>query len=641
MTQEKKPSWGPDNPHPLSQKKAEFVWEGKYDVYGKRYQPNRAKLVLPLQKVESIDEPRQRLETPIQRGETASMFDESLTYDDFRNLLVWGDNKIALATLYEKFARKVDLIYIDPPFDVGSDFCAKLAVGDEGEQLEKQQSLMETVAYRDTWGEGTDSYLGMLAERFVLARDLLTERGSFYLHCDQRVVGYIRLILDEIFGKDNFRNEIIWCYTGPSNTKEYFPRKHDSILAYAKTKDVIFNSDSVRLPYSESFAKRRLYTEGTSGITGGYAEKGRTDEEVKKEFSKGKLVEDFWTDIPAGGQISQKERLGYPTQKPEKLLERIIKASSNEGSLVLDFFCGSGTTLAVAEKLGRRWIGCDLGRYAIHQTRKRLIGVQRELYEKKARYRPFDVYNLGRYERQWWLQARGHHGEADHRRVVLEFFQAVPYSEPPSLYLHGHKDESAVYVHSVASSLDNDTLDKIAEAAEALKIRQVYCLAWEFTMNIKQRIESLRAKHNVSLRLKYIPREIMEKNYDSKNPPVFFDVAYIEAKTLTTKHEGKKAWNVQLTDFIPSLEEISPKELEQAGQRNPFDFIDFWAVDFDWQETRPFNHHWQAYRTTKDRKLTLTSTRDYIYSDTNPHTICIKVIDIFGCDTSTTLNIKP
>ena len=629
MTTPKKPSWGPGNPHPLSKKKAEFVWEGKYDVYGERYQPNRASLAMPLQHVESIDEPRQRLETPRQQGETAPMFDESLTYSDgFRNRLIWGDNKIALATLYKEFARKIDLIYIDPPFNTDSDFTVSLPVGEGNDSLDKQQSLMETVAYNDTWGKGIDSYAGMLAERLFLAKDLLTESGSIYLHCDWRVNSCVRLILDEIFGGSNFRNEIAWCYSGPGKSDKAYTRKHDSLLFY--TKDV---SSSI-------FHPPRI--KHKSGIHNQGAFLGKKTEDSQDKVAlleqQGKRLEDWWSDIYTADR-KRSEITGYPTQKPEELLERIIRASSDEGSIVLDFFCGSGTTLAVAEKLGRRWIGCDLGRYAIHHTRKRLIGVQRELYEKKSCYRPFDVYNLGRYERQWWLKATGRHGEADHRRVVLEFFQAQPYPDPPSPYLHGYKDKSVVYVHGISQAFDTETLDDIGRSAEALSIRYIYCLAWDFAMNIQQHVEAVQARHAVKIHLKRIPREIMQHSYDPKNPPTFFDVSYVQADTVAATIDGKKAWNVRLTNFIPNLTEVSDKEIDQAQQRSTFDFIDFWAVDFDWHESRPFNHHWQAYRTTKDRKLTLTSTRDYSYNDKKQHTICIKVIDIFGCDSSTTIKV--
>jgi adenine-specific DNA-methyltransferase len=201
MTQQ--PLYGPHNPHPLSQMRTELVWEGKYDEYGNRREVDIAGCAMPMQKIEGIDEPRREAIATQQ----LTLFEQQNTrVDDFRNRLVWGDNKLVMASLLQEFKGKVDLIYIDPPFDVGADFTMSVAIGDESEAIEKEQSTLEMVAYRDIWGKGRDSYLNMVHERLVLMHELLSECGSIYVHCDWRVNAYVRSILDEIFGSENFIN---------------------------------------------------------------------------------------------------------------------------------------------------------------------------------------------------------------------------------------------------------------------------------------------------------------------------------------------------------------------------------------------------------------------------------------------------
>ena len=231
-------NWGPENPHPLSRLKTELVWEGKYDEYGNRRPVKLPSSPLPLQRIETIDEPRDR-----EKAKQGSMFNlegfiKKAHRDDFRNLLIWGDNKLAMAALLEQFRGKIDLIYIDPPFDVGADFTMQVQLGEEGEAVQKEQSIMEAVAYRDTWGKGTDSYLHMMYERLTLMRDLLSNKGSIYVHCDWRVNSLLRLVLDDVFEKDLFLNEIIWAYFAfKRKTARKFPQKHDTIVSYRKDPD--------------------------------------------------------------------------------------------------------------------------------------------------------------------------------------------------------------------------------------------------------------------------------------------------------------------------------------------------------------------------------------------------------------------
>jgi len=370
--------WGPSNPHPLSKTKTELIWEGKYDEYGNRREIKLPSTPYPLQKIETIDEPHDRIKAD--RAVQDEIFDENKFHeghhhDSFRNMLIWGDNKLILHSLLDEYRGKIDLIYIDPPFDVGVDFSMKVHIGEEKEdKLIKEQSVLEAVAYRDTWGKGIDSYNHMIYERISLMKDLLSPNGSIYIHCDWRVNSYLRIMLDEIFGKEQFQREIVWrigWISGYKAKAKNWIRNHDTILYYVKNKtDFIFNKDYI--PYPKGYTRR----DGSEPEGQGYP------------------IEDTWncTELDKMDSIQimsfNTEKVGYDTQKNENLLERIILASSNDDSIVADFFCGSGTTLAVAERFGRKWIGADLGRFSIHTTRKRMLQVQRELHSSVSRIVP-------------------------------------------------------------------------------------------------------------------------------------------------------------------------------------------------------------------------------------------------------------
>jgi len=615
--------WGPNNPHPLSQMKTELIWEGKYDEYGNRRPVRLPESPLPLQCIERIDEPRDRI-----KAQQPSLFDEQKFHqqahpDDWHNMLIWGDNKLVMAALLEQFRGKIDLIYIDPPFDVGADFTMEVQLGDGSDAVKKEQSILEAVAYRDTWGKGTDSYLHMMYERLTLMRELLSERGSIYVHCDWRVNFLIRSVMKEVFGKENFRNEIIWHYPGQSSAKNFFPRKHDTIFWFSKTSNWIFNSDQVRVPYKESSIKRGQYG-GGPGV--GYRKEGLKPGWLPEE---GKIADSVWEIV----DIRLKE---FTTQKPNALLERIIKASTNEGDLVADFFCGSGTTLVVAERLGRRWIGVDLGRYAIHVSRKQLIEVQRELYKQGKPYRPFDVYNLGRYERQWWQQERLKGADEEHRRVMLRFYKATELTSPPHPLLHGKKGAAYVHVDQIDSLFTYEELCKVVQAVAGVGGREVHCLAWEFEMELGRKKERLEAETGVTIRLKYIPREIMEPN---RTEVQFFEAGYLEVQPII--QSGKV--DVKLVNFMPALAEVPKKELEALRERaikSPFDFIDFWAVDFDYSSEMPFKHHWKDFRTRRDRSLKTCTDIGWKYDTPGKHQIGVKVIDVFGVDTTTVVEVE-
>ncbi|OQB21928.1 MAG: Modification methylase DpnIIB [candidate division BRC1 bacterium ADurb.Bin183] len=445
-------------------REVELVWNGKTDEV--------CNIVLPFQVIEQVDEPR--AEKPV---ETMQFFGEA--WDKFStdgrgwqikgwtNKLIWGDNKLILSSLKNGPLREeiekqggLKLIYIDPPFDVGADFSMNIEIG--GDTFTKKPNILEEIAYRDTWGKGADSFIAMIYERLILMRDLLAEDGSIYVHCDWRVNSYIRQVLDEIFGSEGFKNTIIWqkirVVKAQSNS---FGNVHDYIFFYAKTKNIFSQVTREQdVEYEKKFDKidsksgRRyqlvsLVQKG-KGPARNFGNRTidpppgmhwiwtqeRIDQALKDEIieftstgnprkkqyldeSGNRLVDDLWIDLfPVNSQAL--ESCNYPTQKPEALLERIIKASSNEGDLIADFFCGSGTLAAVAEKLGRKWIVSDLGKFAIHTTRKRMIGVQRQLKADGKNYRAFEILNLGKYERQHYIGVNPNLREEEQRKQVEE-----------------------------------------------------------------------------------------------------------------------------------------------------------------------------------------------------------------------------
>lgn len=637
---------GPENPHPLSGLKTELVWEGKYDEYGNRRPIKLPISPLPLQKIESIDEPRDRCYA------TGILFEEDKAHsDDFRNMLIWGDNKLAMASLLEQFRGKIDLIYIDPPFDVGADFTIQVQLGDQGEILQKEQSILEAVAYRDTWGRGTDSYLHMIYERMFLMRELLSDRGTIYVHAGIQVNHMVRLLMEEAFGRENEIDEIVWSYGSPSGGRaaaNKIIKAHEYLVSYAKNYgNQIFNK--VYLPYSNKYIDGWFKWVDEAGRRYRKRQRGRDEngkalwERQYLDESKGTPLSSVWSDIqqiyadPRAYKVgTSSEIVNFPTQKPEALLERIVQMSSNPDSIVADFFCGSGTTQAVAEKLGRRWIGVDLGRFAIHTTRKRLIQTQRELHESKKSYRSFDVYNLGRYERQWWQMDRLKGADEEHRKIVLKFYKATPLVNGPSPLLHAKKAGAFVHVDQIDSIFAYDELRRTAEAAQAAGGRELHCLAWEFEMELALKKQAIEAEMGLDIRLKYIPREIMEPN---RTECQFFEAGYLEAKI---SKKGKKI-DIELIRFSPALAEAPEAEISELRSRaikSPFDFIDFWAVDFEWHEKKPFEHHWQDFRTRKDRSLKTKTDIGWEYKKGGKRKICVKAIDVFGVDTTTVVETE-
>jgi len=635
--------YGPDNPHPFSTIHTELIWEGKYDEYGNRREVDIAGSAFPLQKIETVDEPRSRAEVQ------GLLFEPQKSHrDDFRNRLIWGDNKLVIASLLKEFKGQVDLIYIDPPFDVGADFSYKLMLGDTPDSISKNQSILETVAFNDTWGQGLDSYVNFMYERLIIMKELLSDKGSIYVHLGVQVNHIIRLLLEDIFGKANEIEEIVWSYGTPSGGRaaaNKIIKAHEYIIAYAKNYPKS-TYNKVFLPYDDKYIKERfVFTDEDGRI---YRTRGRGNGVYEKQYldeSQGVPLSSVWSDIKQTYAMHlvkrAAEETGYATQKPESLLERIITISTSPGDLVADFFCGSGTTGAVAEKLGRRWIMADLGRFAIHTSRKRLIEVQRKLHEEHEPYRSFDVYNLGRYERQWWQKESLKGADEEHRRVVLEFYRAEPLFNSPNPLLHGRKGPAYVHVAGIDSIFGRDEVRQVALAAQSIGARELNCLAWEFEMDLPMVCADLEKELGVKIKLIRIPREIMERN--RKDPPPFFEVASLQAEPVYRTVGTKRTVDIKLTSFLPSLTEVPEKELTALQERaikSGFDFIDFWAVDFNYHPGQPFNHHWQAFRTRRDRSLPTVSDQSYSYDQPGNYTACVKVVDVFGSDTSITVPIK-
>ena len=623
----------------LEIKKTELVWRGKYDDEGKLV-PVEKPGPFPFQIVESINEPR--IEKGSVDAHQSTLFDywkgdEGNTFEaGWKNKLIWGDNKFVMSSLLEKFAGGIDLIYIDPPFATGADFTVDIEIGEHGEVIHKEHSIIEEKAYRDTWGQGTDSFLEMMYERLTLMKDLLSEKGSIYIHLDWRMNPLIKLMADEIFGSDNFRNEIIWSYFRYTARSNDFQRMHDNILKYSVTNKYTFNQ--LFEEYQETTLKYHKWEFDNDGKEF-YWKRGRDIEPYKIYKSEGVSLNDVWK-LPQIGPIGT-ERIGYPTQKPEGLLNRIIKASTNEGDLIADFFCGSGTTLAVAEKLNRRWIGVDIGRYAIHTTRKRFLEIEYskcisdadKKHGKKAK--PFEILNLGKYERQFWqVKAFGKKDEKqalyEYLAFILKLYSAEPISG--SSHIHGKKGNALVYIGAVDSPVTIQEVTDALKETKEMAMKELHILGWEWEMGLNDAIQEVAKQMGVRLKLRIIPMDAIDPQASGTSDIKFFELAYFKT-TMETK--GLKI-KVKLEDFVIPHTDLVPIEVK-ASIKKWSAWVDYWAVDFEFQNDT-FNNGWTSYRTKQERKLKLTA--DYEYKIPGTYKVFVKIIDIFGIDTSQVYEIK-
>ena len=645
----------------------ELIWDGKYDAAGKRVAPLR--VALPFQTVETVNESAQ------ERQRSLDLFGGDRP-NDWRNRLIWGDKKYVLPALLDKFAGGVDLIYIDPPFATGQDFSRTVMIDDE--EFIKEPSMIEVKAYRDTWARGLDSYLDWFSSMAAVFLQLLSDKGSLYVHLDSGVSHYAKLILDDLFGRERFVNEIVWKRSDAKGDagqgSKHFGRVNDIILFYSKTEQRTWNP--LFGPLDPGYVERFYRYQDPDGraykldnMTGpGGAAKGnpyyevmgvsrywrysreRMDALIRQgrviqtnpgtvpmykrylDESKGTPITTNWNDISfIRGWSSEKAE--YPTQKPEALLERILQVSSDEGDLVLDCVCGSGTTAVVAEKLNRRWIAADLGRYAIHATRKRLLSI--------PDVTPFVVQNLGKYERQLWQQAEfGESASARtiaYRSFILDLYHATPVSG--YAWLHGLKSGRMVHVGTVDAPVTNgDVKQIVAEFRKAVgtgrdapSTKGVDLLGWDFAFELNEVARQDAEKAGIDLRLVRIPREVLEKRAVEQGDIRFFELA---ALSVGLKQSARKV-TLTLEDFVIPLDDV-PADVQKAVTHWS-QWIDYWAVDWD-NKDDTFHNEWQAYRTRKSKDLSLTTT--YEYAEPGDYTVVVKVIDILGNDTTKTITVK-
>jgi adenine-specific DNA-methyltransferase len=649
----------------------ELIWDGKY-VDGKRQSPVR--VALPFQTIETVNE------SAADRLRTLDLFAAG-RQTEWRNRLIWGDKKYVLPSLLPEFAGKVDLIYIDPPFDTGADFSFMAAVPQSSETFTKQPSLIEQKAYRDTWGKGLESYLRWFYDTAIVLYELLAESGSIYVHLDWHVGHYAKLILDEVFGQENFKNEIIWKRSLPHNDPKKYGSIHDMLLFYIKSDSYVFNTQYTGLTdeymeshYSQIDEKGRRYQltslaakgpgparrfgkkllEPPPGTHWRYSQdnidellnSGRitfTSQGTPRyirymDEMSGPVLQSIWTDVfPVNSQAI--ERVDYPTQKPLSLLRRIVEASSNPGGLVFDCFAGSGTSAVAAETLNRRWVACDLGRFAIHTARKRLLSI--------PDVKPFVVQNLGKYERQAWqiaeFRADGAGAleeqrlrEAAYRKFILDLYHATPLSGQS--WLHGLKAGRAVHVGAVDAPVT--LADVKAVARETWKLAgsgggnakaAADILGWEFAFELNETARQVAAESRVDVAFKKIPHEVLEKKAVDQGDIKFFELG---ALSVEPKQKGREL-TLKLTDFMVPIDDV-PEEARKAI-KHWSQMVDYWAVDWDFKDDT-FHNQWQSYRTRQDTDLELSAK--YEYPEPGSYRVVVKVIDILGNDTTKTLEVR-
>ena len=728
-----------DQPH-----EAELIWPGKtHEV---------TNVVLPFQSIEQIDEPR----AGTQAGTTDLFaFDQGTGRQTggWTNKLIWGDNKLVLASLKNGPLRReieaaggLKLVYIDPPFDVGADFGIDIEVG--GSVLHKEANIIEQVAYRDTWGRGPDSFAAMVFERILLIRDLIARDGSLFVHMGPKLTPHVRLILDEVFGADHMVAEVIWQRSDPHNDAVNQPGVvTDRILWYSKSDKYYYDANIERTDltisgeseYSllelpdgrianytgnEHVPGRRFKLENTTwkGNKNRFSWRGATPSEKREwiydfegmeaALARGELylrnpavgstrclkryldqnrgipLQDIWTEV---GRM--KGGSEYPTQKPERLIERIVKIASRRDDLVADFFCGSGTTLVVAEKLGRKWIGCDLGRFAIHTSRKRLIGVQRELKADGKPYRSFEILNLGKYERQFFAgidptlpeeqrRAISLQKEEHYLTLILSAYKAERVFQSPPF--HGRKAGTLVLVGPIDAPVTQAQVHEAVDAARKLRVSKLDILGFEFEMGLVPHAQDEARAKGVALALRYIPKDVFDRRAVEKGQVVFYDVAFVEVQptvkgrsvTVKLKDFGVYYRQEDIDALVSSMKNGCLEGHDRRGQvvkvskdksgivkrevltKAWSDWIDYWAVDFDFENRKEiiriteadgkerevwtggyiFENEWQSYRTRKDRTLELTSA-SHEYERKGRYKIAVKVIDIFGNDTTKVVEV--
>ena len=583
------------------------------------------------------------------------------------NRLCYGDNLLVMQALLNGDAEtglpsmrgKIDLIYIDPPYDSKADYRTKITLPDLN--LEQKPNVMEQFAYADTWKDGTVSYLKMMYPRLYLMKELISDQGSIYVHLDFHVNNYMKILMDEIFGKSLYRNEIIWHYqTYQGQTKAYFPRKHDIIYAYSKSENPIFHLLKDDNPEQTiDFTRWNQYLNENNEITGEYYP--ATDSRfmayynrfIKENHRKpgpqdvifkveGSTIDSVW-DIKAVDPKNKEERVGYATQKPEKLLERIIKASSNENSIVADFFAGSGTTGAVAEKLGRRWIMSDFGKPATMIMRKRLI-------DQEAK--PFLYQAVGDYQKEVLHSTKEFKRIGDLSQVVLNLYGAMPFFDenaPRNLgQLKGSR--TLVYVDSPNKMTGAATIKKALELKESFMggWNKVIILGWNFTFDIANVLKDIdRNKIEVLV----IPPDLITKLSKNSSYQQLLKSGSIRFSTLqylTIKEPVINNYScdieeleVELDNYVllsPDALPLDDKYKEQLSNliaNDPLALIEYWSIDPDF-DGETFRSKWQDYRENvlnDDDPLRVVRKAKIqvpVKQNGEHRKICVKAVDVFG-----------
>lgn len=607
-------------------------------------------------------------------------FNAALDGGTWMNRLVYGDNLLTMQALLAgdpqtglpSLRGKVDLIYIDPPFDSKADYRTPITLPNAN--LEQKPTVIEQFAYADTWEEGTISYLKMIYPRLMLMKELLSKKGSIYVHIDWHIGAYVKIILDDIFEKDNFRNEIIWkrgTVKGAKAVGNQYARNHDMILYYSRSNDYVYHTQY--LPYTEEYIKQR-YTKDDNDGRGPYTDQaiGTRSEESLKELekdnrifvtsngkrrvkyylseAKGIALDDSWNDISEVNSMA-KENVGYATQKPEPLLERIIKASSNEGDLVCDFFGGSGTTAAVAERLGRRWITCDIGKPAALVMRKRFIDQD---------VKPFLYQSIGDYQKEAFHNNKKLRRVGDLSQVVLGLFGALPFtpeqvSDRNFGYIKGTR--TLVMVDSPNRLTTAATVRRAVEAKASLlggDWDKVIVLGWNFAFDISQAIDKYK---NSNVEVLVIPPDLLDKlskkgfkKLIADKTVRFSSLQYLVVNPVEVKtnESGEDELSISLNNYVllsPDnipLDDKDKLKLQQVMEQDPLSLVEYWSIDPDY-DGETFRSTWQDYRENVDND---SDPLHCVYSARikMPHKderkVCVKAVDVFGFESQVILDVK-
>ena len=589
-------------------------------------------------------------------------FNAALDGESWMNRLVYGDNLLTMQALLAgdpqtglpSLRGKVDLIYIDPPFDSKADYRTPITLPNAS--FSQRPTVIEQFAYADTWEEGTISYLKMIYPRLVLMKELLSEHGSIYVHLDWHVGHYAKILLDEIFGKENFRNEIVWQYSGwNKKLKSSFDKRHDTIFFYSFGKDSFkFNSFFEQWKSEEDYIKRRkqkAYTDddGRRYVLSDAGNGKRVKRYLDEAMKEGVVVDDVWNLDKLNN--SAKENVGYATQKPEALLERIIKASSNEGDLVCDFFGGSGTTAAVAEKLGRRWITCDIGKPASLVMRKRFIDQE---------VNPFLYQSIGDYQKEAFHNNKKLRRVGDLSQVVLGLFGALPFS-PEQV-----SDRNFGYVKGTRNLVMVDSPNRLTTAATVRRAVEakasllggdwdkVIVLGWNFAFDISQAIEKYK---NCNVEVLVIPPDLLDKlskkgfkKLIADKTVRFSSLQYLVVNPVevTVNGNGEDELDISLSNYVllsPDnipLDDKDKEKLQQVMEQDPLSLIEYWSIDPDY-DGDTFRSTWQDYRENVDND---SDPLHCVYSTriAMPHKderkVCVKAVDVFGFESQVILDVK-